>query len=201
MGGGEDTDTVKNVLCGSQDLSNSLSQQMRQPGHRTPFSHSHPTWRPISLSPKHLPPSSLLPLESGPIRLFTKKITARNLPSKSRPVATDRNQPRHCSGVPPHVTSGASQPLFVRGSLGIQQGQTKRKRSRRRVAETYSPSSPTTICERLGKVISQFLTSAPSDGDIGTCVDHRTDVSMNYAKTYWENVCLSTGAHPIVQLR
>ena len=42
---GENTDTVKNVLCGSQDLDQTPSlKQMRQTGHRTLPGHSHPTW-------------------------------------------------------------------------------------------------------------------------------------------------------------
>ena len=112
MGGRESTDTVKNVLCGSQDLPNSLSQQMRRPGHRTPFNHSHPTWRQFPLQNICFRPDSFL-FERHLFGRLQIKSLQETCPGNHCAVATDSNQPRRCSGVPHHVTSGASQRLFV----------------------------------------------------------------------------------------
>ena len=61
MEGGESTDTARNVLSRSQDLVQTLSQQMRQAGLQTPFSHSHPTWHLTSPPPKPSPRGEFLP--------------------------------------------------------------------------------------------------------------------------------------------
>ena len=63
MEGGESTDTARNVLSRSQDLVQTLSQQMRQAGLRTPFSHSHPTWHLTSLPQNPRPETNFFPLE------------------------------------------------------------------------------------------------------------------------------------------
>ena len=115
-------------------------------------------------------------------------------PGNRYAVATDSGQRKRSSGVPHHVTTSDSQPpsgqRVTRYPTGSNKTQVKMMAAR-------GSSSRIPTHERPGVGTSQVLTSAPSDGDIGICVDHQTEPSIDDAETYRVNARHASMAHTL----
>ena len=133
---GEHGQSEERVVRKSRLGPNSLSQQMRQTGHRTLLSHSHPTWPQISLPPSktHAPAQISFLSTRAHSTTYKEGIVAGNLTEEPLRRRHRTRQAKAVPGVPHHVITTASQRLFVPRVAWYLTGQIKRERSHWRIS-------------------------------------------------------------------